>query len=157
MLQFLNLLPKFRECPRVLVFALVDLRVIPLLRACSWILLSVARVELEKYGSLPCLVYPRPPVELCMLVQALAGLSSLLVVLVWGLCLQGRFPPVGLWWCVLLRPTLRFVLTSREMCFAWCLLLGIRCSRSCSYASTSNWNNIWSSLKSSRSCSMAGV
>ena len=60
------------------MFALADPWVVPMLRARSWILLPVA--ELEKDGSLSCLVYLRPPVELRMSVQDLAKLCSQLVV-----------------------------------------------------------------------------
>ena len=84
-------------------------------------------MELEKCGSLPILVYRRPPVEFRMLVQALTGLSALFGVLLGGLYLQGQVPPVGLRWCVLLWPAPRFVLPSWEVYFAWLLLLGIQC------------------------------
>ena len=47
----------------MLVFARVDLVVVPLLWARSWILQPVAGMELEKGGSLPILVYLRPPIE----------------------------------------------------------------------------------------------
>ena len=52
----IHLLPKFRECTRVLVFARVDLRVVPLLWARTWILQPVVGVGLEKCGSPPNLV-----------------------------------------------------------------------------------------------------
>ena len=83
-----------------------------------------------KVGSLSCLVYLMPLVELRISVEVLVGLSSLCVVPVGCLWLQGRFLPVGLQWCVLvvclLQSSLGFVLPSWERWFACRLMLGVQ-------------------------------